>query len=281
MHFLQVVFLMRILNFLWIRFCCVAIFCAISYAQEFGFGVNVSGGYYKYSEPQVMNISGAMYGVGGYAYMAQQRFRHQIHANYFGGITRYDGSECGITNATLCTPLQSTSQDSYYTLEYRFGSFMYQDSETFVYTGFGLGFWDLDNAISASSGYAREQSYVYMPLFIHMQYGFSHRIALYGIFTYQQLLCGYNTSHFQDIGFDRNLYFTQNRGYGVRLDIGVRRNLDEYGYSGVIVFGAYLQYWNIADSSADSAYYNGRFIGVYYEPHNITQAVGMSIGYEF
>lgn len=272
---------MRTLNFLWIRFYYIVLFCAMSYAQEFGFGMNVSGGYYKYSEPQVMNISGAMYGVGGYAYMTHQHFRHQIYATYFGGMTRYDGSECSITDTTLCTPLRSASQDSYYTLEYRFGSFIYRGRETFVYTGFGLGFWDLDNAISASSGYAREQSYIYMPLFIHMQYAFSHHISLYGIFTYQQLLRGYNISHFQDIGFDRNLYFTQTRGYGVRLDIGIKRNLDEYGYSGVIVFGAYLQYWNIADSSADSAYRNGRFIGLYHEPHNITQAVGMSIGYEF
>ena len=285
---------MRIPSFLWVRFsnitggfriCCIVFVCVGGYAQAqdrwFGFGLSLSGGYYGYEEPRVMSISGAMYGVNGYVSATHHRFRHQLSASYFSGITRYEGSECSIANPPVCTPLRSTSQDSYYTLEYRFGTLVYEDKESFVYAGVGLGFWDLYNSISASSGYDREQSYVYLPVFIHAQYAFSQDISAYGILSYQQLVRGYNTSHFRDIGFDNDLFFTQSRGYGVRLDVGLKRDLCTYGYDGVVVFGLYMQYWSIADSSTDGAYRNGTLYGLYHEPYNSTKAVGLSVGYEF
>ena len=259
--------------------------CVAGYAQAkerwFGFGISLSGGYYGYEEPRVMSISGAMYGVSGYVSATHQRFSHRLSASYFSGITRYEGSECSVANPLICTPLRTNSQDSYYTLEYRLGALVYGDRGGFVYAGLGLGLWDLHNSISASSGYDREQSYVYLPLFLHAQYAISQDMSLYGILTYQHLLRGYNTSHFRDIGFDNDLFFTQDRGYGVRLELGLKRDLRSYGYYGAIAFGAYVQYWNIADSSAHSAYRNGAFQGLYHEPHNSTQAMGVSVGYEF
>lgn len=274
---------MRILSCLWIRWSCVAFVCVSGYiqAQWFGFGLSLNGGYYGYKEPQVMDISGVMYGVSGYVSATHSRFKHQLSASYFSGITRYDGSECSVANPLDCTPLQSASQDWYYTLEYRFGTLLYGDSESFVYAGLGLGLWDLYNAISASSGYDREQSYVYLPIFLHAQYALSSDMFLYGIASYQHLLRGYNISHFRDLGFDDDLSFTQNRGYGVRLDIGVKHDLGAYGYHGLVVVGVYMQYWNIADSDIDGAYKNGALIGLYHEPHNTTHALGLSIGYEF
>ncbi|WP_394908889.1 hypothetical protein [uncultured Helicobacter sp.] len=283
------IFVLRLFRFYNItggfRICCVVLVCVAGYAQGkeqwFGFGVNLSGGYYGYEEPQVMSISGAMYGVSGYVSATHHRFRHRLSASYFSGITRYDGSECSVANPLVCTPLRSGSQDSYYTLEYRFGVLMYEDTDMFIYTGLGLGFWDLHNSISASSGYDREQSYVYLPLFLHAQYAISHDMSLYGVFAYQHLLRGYNTSHFRDLGFDNNLSFTQYRGYGVRIEIGLKRDLHEYGYHGAVAVGVYMQYWHIADSSLDGAYRNGTLIALYHEPRNTTQALGLSVGYEF
>lgn len=276
---------MRILNFL-AKFG-LLFFCSLSFAKDsmtlprHSLLLSFSGQYYLYKEPRVMDISGLFGGVGGeYKYFNDEAFfgksHHQVNFAYFStSSTRYNGSEC--TNSGFCMPLHTDSKDTYIFFEYHYKPIFIHTGNAFVSFDIGLGYRFLTNQISANSGYKREQSYLYLISGFNAQYALHSDVKLFANILYKSLWSGKNTSYFKDLGFDNNLEFSQYSGFGLEFNLGVERELNQYGIDMGVGVGVYFEYWSIAESNIQPLYQAGALYSYFKEPYNYTQAFGLRI----
>ncbi|WP_104696835.1 MULTISPECIES: hypothetical protein [unclassified Helicobacter] len=246
---------------------------------ELGMGIE----YYRYKEPKVMQIQGPMLNFNGMIGVVRSLFRFQSDL-YFAthvGANIYDGSLHN--NITQTTTKYSAQSTDYYTgITTKLGINLFSDGKElfFVYTGLGYRF--LYNLVIDKPGiqasYGRYQGYLFLPIGLSGEIPLTQKVSFIGMIEQRLLLYGHNTSAFSDLGYDSDLYFTQKRGYGGRIALGSKIYLPS---ANAIKLNLYFDYWSIEESTTDTAYHNGAFIGNFIEPKNNTIAVGFNITYAF
>ncbi|PAF53292.1 hypothetical protein BKH42_06650 [Helicobacter sp. 13S00482-2] len=247
--------------------------------------VNFGMEYYTYTEPSVMSISGAMYHLNGlFGVKLNPFFKTDVQIYYSQDIGKnvYDGSiHNSVTNET--TPLSVRSADYYLGGVGRLGLVLgdgFEEEWVTLYTGIGYRY--LDNDIQNPPGqlvaYRREQSYLYMPFGLEAKFWLNNFIKFKLNGELRALLMGSNITHFTDLGWDNDAYFTQKNGSGSRVSLGVDFFITKKQSINV---EAFFDYWNIKKSNLQEASRGGKFLGYYVEPDNNTKVFGVQIGYGF
>lgn len=248
------------------------------YAEgRFGFDIGLDYQNYIYKEPSVMHIDGTMQGiVGSISYLLEDN-KHHLKAGTYSDNLVYHGAKCNVMNPYNCESFNAKSKDKYHYVEYAAQLLMNMEPDTPIWFNAGMGYRILDNKVFDSSAYRRKQSYLYATLGLSGEHYLTRKTMLYINAYYRMLLLGKNTSYMTDIGFDKNLNFSQKKGYGALLEVGVRHQLPLF----ILSLEAYADYWNIQKSDTAGGSINGVSVGSYIEPKNHTLALGGRIKLSF
>lgn len=246
---------------------------------ELGIGME----YYKYKEPNVMQITGPMMNFNGTIGVIRKLFRFQTDL-YFAthvGANVYDGGLYDHTTQT--TTAYSTKSTDYYTgVTTKFGMTFFEMKKELFFGYIGLGYRFLHNLSIDKPGikasYDRYQGYLFLPIGVSGEVPLNPKVSFIGAIEQRILLFGHNTSTFSDIGYDKDLYFEQKMGYGGRITFGAKIYLQN---AGALKISAYYDYWKIEDSNIVPAYQQGVFIGNFVEPKNYTNTFGINLTYAF
>ncbi|MBF0331355.1 MAG: hypothetical protein HQL17_05400 [Candidatus Omnitrophica bacterium] len=145
----------------------------------------------------------------------------------------------------------------------------------------GLGWRYLHNALDMSQpgGYARESTYLYLPLGMQV---YQRLPGAWGIgmgLEYDYLIQGWQRSHLEDIDPKLDpMTNRQDKGFGFRGSLKVVKELRMVRLS----IEPFYRYWKIERSSIEPVTVAGQLTGwVANEPENTTQEVGVRLGAEF
>ncbi|MCE3038053.1 hypothetical protein [Helicobacter anatolicus] len=254
-------------------------FPSIILSGSAGLGID----YYHYEEPKVMNIHGPMINFYGDFGITKKLFKFQLDG-YFAthfGANKYNGALQSHETQTR-TPYNAKSTDWYVGVSTKFGLNLWQHNKELIFAYLGLGYRFLHNFVIDNPGvqasYFRNQGYLYLPIGIDGEIPINPKISLVGEFEYRFFLLGHNTSGFSDLGYDKDLYFIQKEGYGIRIGFGSKFYFDNGGALRVKV---HYEYWGVENSNIVTATQNGVAKGNYVEPKNFTRSFGVSIAYVF
>jgi len=127
-------------------------------------------------------------------------------------------------------------------------------------------------------GYRRESTYQYLLLGVSGRSPLSNDWALVPRFAYQYLVKGRQQSHLSDINPTYpDLTNTQHNGYGLEFSVGFEKTLAD---KTIVALTPFFRYWNIGDSSTDTAS-SSTVIITGKEPKNATQEAGINVAYRF
>ena len=246
---------------------------------EIGLGME----YYHYREPKLMSISGPMLNFYGFMGVIKNSFRFQTDF-YFAshvGANIYDGAIINLDNKTL-TAYKSQSTDFYVGAVPKIGFGIFRGGRDLFFAYVGLGYRFLYNlssdAANMKTSYRRYQGYLYFPIGLSGELPLNSRFSLTASSEYRILLFGHNTSMMSDLGFDDDLFFRQNSGYGGRITWGGKFYVKN---GSALKLDIYCDYWDIKASNVVAAYKHGIFQGNFTEPKNFTLALGLMVGYRF
>ena len=144
---------------------------------------------------------------------------------------------------------------------------------------FGLGYRKLFNDLrgystSGAAGYRRLSEYYYLPLGITHRLRLSPQARFSTSLEYDLLLVGQQRSYLSDVNATSNDPINmQRQGYGLRLTAAY----ETVNWS----VGAFMNYWNIADSDLSLRTLSGAPSGLIMEPQNTTREVGMRFKLRF
>lgn len=258
----------------------IFLFCVVTNAEfvgDAGYGYN----FYRYEEPGLMKIDGTLHTI--FAKLAYLGDSTGLEINYLQAFdinTKYDGGT--MSGKPL---LNIPSKDAFYNVDFKFGTrlrlFNNYDGLGYI----GIGYRYLDNRISGSGGYRREQIYYYIPVGFYASDGMfaDGLFARYGVEA-RYLFLGVNKTHIGDAIPDANpgvLKMIQKNNFGLRVHSGFEYFLTKD-------FKIFLQvsadYWYVRESSTAIASYtqNGvSYRGTFIEPTNNTVQFGVEIGIGF
>jgi len=144
---------------------------------------------------------------------------------------------------------------------------------------FGLGYRSLFNdlrgyATTGAAGYRRLSEYYYLPLGLTHRLRLSPQARLSTSLEYDLLLVGQQRSYLSDVNATSNDPLNmQRQGYGLRLLAAY----ETFNWS----IGAFMNYWNIADSDLSLHTLGGVPSGLIMEPQNTTREIGMRFKLRF
>ncbi len=145
----------------------------------------------------------------------------------------------------------------------------------------GLGYRFLYNFNIDKPGlrvsYVRQQGYLFLPIGMKGEIPIYEKISFFASLEYRILLLGHNTSKLSRLGFDNDLMFLQDKGYGWSVALGPKFFVG----SGAIKAQLYYDYWNLEESDVAQAYSFGVLEGNFIEPKNHTHALGVMLSYDF
>ncbi|MFH1798511.1 MAG: hypothetical protein ABH844_04115 [Candidatus Omnitrophota bacterium] len=229
--------------------------------------------YIKYEEPDVMDETGAMYGIVG-SYTYHDMFMAKAEVKGSMGKVDYDGQLSDGTPYTINGILD-------YMIEAR-GLIGYDismlDATFFTpYVGFGYRYLS-DNAGVDVYGYDRESNYFYSPIGVEIITKFENGWSIGGLVEYDLFWYGLQKSHYEDVAVGLNVVNNdQNDGWGVRGSIKVIKEWENAG----IVVEPFVRYWSIGESEGASITYSGSYVGSAYEPENNSLEIGGKIAVLF
>lgn len=237
--------------------------------SNIGFGV----ANYHYEEDDIMRInSNAMYVLGISNYMHIDNFVFLTQADFgISSSSVYNGSTINITTRQTA-PIRLDSFDAYALLEPQVGYGIDGDIFKGVLT-IGLGFRYLYNEIDSRSAYSREQSYLYLPITFQGNIFFTNNFSFNFEGIYRWIFYGFNTSHFRELGYDRDLDFINQKGDGIKISAG-------FTYR-AITLKAYYEFYRVEESSVEELTFRGESKGHFIEPRNFTSIIGGMIGFNF
>lgn len=241
-----------------------------------GLSLSIAPAYqaYVYSEPSVMSIKGQMKGFTGALQYAFEEHRHSLRGGYFfGEAMEYTGGKCSVADPSQCQSLIADSNDKYYYGEYISQWLLTMDGNPLVWFNAGAGYRELHNDVNEASAYKRKQSYIYAVAGLSLEHKFLENAVFYTNFYGRYLIRGNNTSYTTGIGFDEDLRFTQKKGYGALLEVGVKYRMS------YVDFGVelYADGWYVEDSNHITATIQGASVGKFVEPLNYTAAIGARV----
>ena len=261
------------------KFLYLSLFCVIANARfsgEAGYGYN----FYQYEEPGIMKIDGTFHTI-----FAKLAYINTISTeiNYiqsFNANLKYNGSTQG------GTPLINIpSKDSFFNIDYKIGARIgdYASYDGFGYVGIGYRY--LNNRISGSGGYEREQAYYYIPTGYYASDCITSILfARYG-FEFRYVFLGVNKTHIGDAlpGISPSvLKMEQKHNLGFKTYVG----FDFFVSDSMKIFTQLsAEYWYIRESSTSMTTYknsDGSIIQQsWVEPKNNTIQLGIEIGFGF
>jgi len=251
-------------------------------------GVTVSS--YKYTEPNLTDISGAVMSVKmnsinyGIEYQGTLALGNDFYllggADYNNGSVNYSGS--GTINSI---------PQFYYNFKGAVGhDFAFDSFVLSPYVGYGYRYLSQSGGgMTTSTGagfYDRQSTYNYIPIgVIHRMAVNNQKAVLVTTLEYDHLLSGNQYSGLSALNGTSggvtyagipNANNSQNSGYGVNISVMYKE--DSWGV------GPYFKYWNISQSDIATGNFtrNGvAFIGTVYEPANNTVEYGVKAIYRF
>jgi len=212
----------------------------------------------EYVEPGVMKETGVLAGIyGAYTQVTGKRML-RASLSFGGGTVQYDGS---LFDGTA---LQIDSQDSLLAFRLLGGHATDLGSGITAIPFSGFGYRLLIDRLPSTSGYTREQTYLYVPIGVE-----TARKAgnwLWGVRAeYDFFLQGRNHSH----GYQLDVNLIQNTGHGFQGSVYfTRRAKQERKYS--LSIEPFFRYWNIDRSEVVNQGSNS-----WYEPANNTSIYGL------
>lgn len=252
-------------------------------SKPLSFFINGGVQQYSYTEfaPQdegggkLMNISGMLWGVSAGANLQQSlqytTIEQMIKFAYFGGLdTKYDGRIQD--GAAYSAP----SNDYYFFTEYHLMPHIIHNDFFVLKADLGIGHRFLHNEVETS--YRRSQHYLYFSSGLDGEVFVSPRTSIFSKIHYLGLLQGWHKTYLTDVGYDRDLNFTQDFGYGYRVELGLKRLLIN---SLAVELSAYYEFWNIGASNFLTASKAGQKPTPFFEPHNHTHTYGVQVGIRF
>ncbi len=230
--------------------------------------------YIKYEEPDVMEETGAMYGIVG-SYTYHNNFMLKAQGKWSYGQVDYSSQGTGTLDGV-----------DDYMLELRgLGGYDFPVSETVTitpYIGFGYRYLydDLRGTSSTGAkGYQREANYFYSPIGIEAIVNLKDGWSLGPTVEFDYFWAGTQRSHLGDFfaGLD-TLENDQDEGYGVRGSIKIQKKGDKIDF----LVEPFVRYWNIGESEKSNITYSGTPIGLIgYEPKNNSIEIGGKLAAKF
>ena len=242
-----------------------------------GYGYN----FYRYEEPELMKIEGALHTI--FAKLAYLGDYVGLEFNYLQAIdqsTQYYGST--MSGIPL---LNIPSKDNFHNIDFKFGKRLniFDNYDGLGYVGIGYRY--LDNKISGSGGYKREQVYYYIPIGFYA----SDEMFADGLFArygaeVRYLFLGVNKTHIGDAIANVNpsvLKMIQKNNFGFRVHSGFEYFLsDEFK----IFMQISADYWYVRETSTAVTTYMANGLSsqlTLVEPSNNTVQFGIELGVGF
>ncbi|MFC1666322.1 hypothetical protein ACFL0P_00430 [Candidatus Omnitrophota bacterium] len=245
-------------------------------AGDLGIEIGLETSHITYEEPGVMEEKGMMYGVNcSLTYRGWlppspaevDKYMLRIEGRYSYGEVDYDGS------LSDGTPYTIDNIDDYM-LEFRglvgYDFFM---SETFILTPYiGYGYRYLHDDVSFDQyGYGRDSNYFYSPIGIETITGLGNGWFVGVKLEYDYFWNGMQRSYLSDIAGYSDAKNRQNRGYGCRGSIKLRKKGEKIDFT----VEPFMRYWNIRRSETSyTTWYGISFSGV--EPKNNSEEFGIN-----
>lgn len=221
---------------------------------------------------KLMEISGLLWGVNTGAILQNNWGEQILKFAYFSGInTRYDGQ----TQDTR-QPYSAPSQNYYLYTEYQALPYLIQSDRFVLKADLGIGYRFLYN--QTENTYRRTQHYLYTLLGLSAETFVSKRFSIITKISHMSLLRGWHTTFLTDIGYDRDLDFTQGFGQGYKVELGSSFALIR---ATRLELSLYYEFWNIAASNTLFATKGGSGAQRFIEPRNHTNVYGLKAGLKF
>ncbi len=219
---------------------------------------------YTYTEPGVMSHTGYLFGIWGEWNWNSALGFGQTSANLLFGALSYEGQACNLSG-TSCTPLAATTNDIIVKVGVRLEHVFNPAFRIF----YGGGFRYLYDKGEGASFYTRTGEWVFLPVGLK----FETNTSLGNLFLeleYDYTIYGVIKSGLSEVSNTLNdVTSNQKGGYGLVISGGV--NLTENLMTALI-----YESWNANDSDImASGGQNFR------EPANLSQAIGLRVGYTF
>lgn len=258
--------------------CLFCISVNAKFLGDAGYGYN----FYRYEEPGLMKIDGMLHTI--FTKLAYVGDIAGVEVNYiqaFNANLKYNGSTQG------GTPLINIpSKDDFFNVDFKIGARLglYDNYNGFGY--FGIGYRYLDNRVSGSGGYRREQLYYYIPIGFSASDGMSlgGLFARYGI-EFRYMFLGVNRTHIGDAIPNINpsvLTMEQKNSFGLKVHTGFDYFISDY-FKLFTQFSA--DYWYVRESSTGitTQTKNNSYIikQAWIEPRNNTFQFGVEVGLGF
>jgi hypothetical protein len=221
---------------------------------------------FRYKEPGVMELDGAMYGIAAtYNHRSENGLRSTVCLRYaFGPGMDYTGATWG------GAPVTAKADD--YAVEIR-GLLGGRN----LFTGLGYRYWN--DKIKASGAYEREILYWYVPFGIEVSKELSEKWVGRMKAEYDFFIAGKVYSHLSEavMGFN-DPENEQDSGYGFRFSLELIRQL-ESRY--VLSIEPFFIFWDIDESDYAILTYYGTPTAYVYEPENKTRNYGIQLNLYF
>jgi len=232
-------------------------------SQKHTFEVGPEISYMKYSEPDVMEQKGVMYGVAAsYIYRdSAESTMLRLDGRVGWGQMDYDGQLMD------GTPYSSAGDDEF-TYEVRGlagWDFANETARATPYVGFGYRFLE-DDSSDDPAGYKRQSNYLYVPLGLEFLFPSKGVWSLGAMMEFDILLWGTQDS---DIGGAYgNVSNNQHDGTGMKASV----RLQKKGNKADTVIEPFVRLWTINDSEESEGLY---------EPKNRSVEVGLRLSWKF
>ncbi|MBF0478993.1 MAG: hypothetical protein HQL26_05885 [Candidatus Omnitrophica bacterium] len=260
----------------------------LTFHQKHTFEASYDVSHYKYEEPQLMQLAGAMNGFSAeYVYRPNKgdalnfpfmnTYHLQTEFNWSIGNLRYESA-------------QTTDKNKHDFITDDRGligrEFVVDNFTPELYAGFGYrylndqpdeilvnGYWD----------YQREQTYYYLPIGFNVGRDISRNFRMTVNAEYDWLLVGKNTTHSSDYSQyvqppdlpDPDNHFTQDTGFGLRGYIEIATTKGKVNF----FVRPFFEYWHIDDSDLQPNVNDPTSAWV--EPENKTWQAGAKFGARF
>lgn len=232
--------------------------------------ITPEAGYYKYEEPNIMQLKGPLIALSSEFFMPISNgfyFRLFLRGAYNFGDYSSNGSGTQDNDNSWFVNISPT-------IAYQF-SFKIKMS-LIPYIGIGYRYLNNDSSgeftTTGHYSYLRESNYIYLPIGLNYIIGTHNSWAYRFQIEYDQLIRGYQYSHLRssDGGTIQNI---QTKGYGLNAKIEFATKISHTTTFG---FGPYIYYWSIPNSEG-SQFGNVTYI----EPKNNTIDAGLFINFTF